>query len=73
MYTEEDTFERLLRTKFEIVAEEIYVADPYGSYTFSRMNADNEWRVSPSFHYIVLKHNWTIEDFNIEVGRRYDE
>ena len=65
--------ELLKHTPFDIVEQEIYNADLGGSYTFNRMNPENEWRVSPEFEYIIIRHGWSVEEFNKEYQRKYDE
>lgn len=69
--TEDNTYKRLLRTPFNAVVNKIYDADPYGSYTFNRMNPKGVWRVSESLHYIVTENGWTVEEFNLRTQKDF--
>jgi len=66
------TYERLLRTPFKQVVQEIYNADPMGSYTFNRMNPEEIWRVSPCYEYICINHGWNVDDFNKQVQEEFN-
>lgn len=68
----DSTYEALIRTPFRDVVDQIYKADPYGSYTFSRMNSDNKWKVSECFEYICIRNNWTVEEFNKVLDREFN-
>lgn len=58
------TYEVLKRCPFNEVVNKCYAADPYGSYTFNRLNGSGEWRVARQLEYIVINEGWTVEDFN---------
>jgi len=67
------TYEALIRTPFQTVVQEIYDADPWGSYTFNKLNSDQVWRVSSSFEDICIKHGWTLDEFNKQVDKHFNE
>lgn len=67
----DNTYRRLIRCPFEELEQAILEADDGGTYTFSRMNLEKVWRVSTDFHYLVYEYDWTVEEFNAELHRRY--
>lgn len=67
------TYEALIRTPFNAVVDQIYVADPWGTYTFSRMNQENVWRVSACYEYICIENGWTVEEFNKVLDREFND
>jgi len=67
------TYEALIRTPFNAVVDQIYAADPYGSYTFSRMNQEKVWRVCMDLEYICVENGWTVEEFNAVLNREFND
>jgi hypothetical protein len=69
--SETDTFNALIRTPFQRVVKMCYEADPYGTYTFSRMNQAHTWKVADWLEPTITAQGWKIEDFNKELHKKF--
>lgn len=68
------TFEALKHLySFEEVMNQTYIANPGGSYTFSRANSNDVWRVSADLEYICVDNGWTVEEFNLKVNEHFND
>jgi hypothetical protein len=66
------TFRALKRKcSFELLRNKIEIIDN-GSYTFSRMNAENRWKVTSGYENLIEEHGWTVDDFNYQLHKKYD-
>lgn len=70
---EDRTYEALIRTPFKQVVNEIYANDPFGSTTFNCMNSDRIWRVQRAFEHIVVRNGWSVDEFNKQVHKEFNE
>lgn len=64
--------EVLRQVPFRDLETKIYSLDPHGSYTFNKMGPDSKWRVTPGLEYVLDGTGWTVEEFNKELHKRYD-
>lgn len=64
--------EKLKREPIEDVIRKCYEYDgKSSSYTFTKMNSENEWHVAYHLEWVVKQSGWTVDEFNKEVDYRF--